>query len=70
MFNYAQALTDKGLVQVMPCLDKKGSVRIMYGQSCSQMATCNCDIEMIDDPNGFVCDFEIVLPLNNDSYND
>ena len=26
--------------------------------------------EMIDDPNGFVCDFEIVLPLNNDSYND
>lgn len=26
--------------------------------------------ELNDDPNGFVCDFEIVLPLNNDSNND
>ena len=26
--------------------------------------------EMNDDPNGFVCDFEIVLPLNNESSND
>ncbi|MBR3454402.1 MAG: N-6 DNA methylase [Bacteroidaceae bacterium] len=26
--------------------------------------------ELNDDPNGFVCDFEIVLPLNNDSSND
>lgn len=51
VFEYAQALVDKDLVTVKPCLTKSDLVRVYTGQTCSQYARCNLDISMIDDNN-------------------
>ena len=51
VYEYAQALVDKGLVIVKPCLAKNNTVRIYNGQTCLQIARCNLDIQKIDDNN-------------------
>ena len=57
VFNYSLELVNKGLIQVHPCLERKGTVRISYGQSCSQLSACNLDTEMIDNNNLGVNDY-------------
>jgi SpoVK/Ycf46/Vps4 family AAA+-type ATPase len=58
IFDYSQALVDKGLVFVRPGLSRDELVKIYFAQTCSQIAKCNSDVSKIDDNNLGVDDFD------------